>query len=115
MLLFNRDFQLSRLGIPEITKDSASEANYSEEDDPTRRSRGMPPQHHGPHHRYGPQMDPQGPPGAHRSPSMGGPSSRPQDPYYDQTGRYNGHCVAVMEFFAFYASISNLTIISYSN
>lgn len=75
-------------GIPEITKDSASEANYSEEDDPTRRARGMPPQHHGPHHRYGPQMDSQGPPGTHRSPSMGGPSGRPQDPYYDQTGKY---------------------------
>ncbi|KYN15265.1 RIMS-binding protein 2 [Trachymyrmex cornetzi] len=80
-------------GIPEITKDSASEANYSEEDDPTRRSRGMPPQHHGPHHRYGPQMDPQGPPGAHRSPSMGGPSSRPQDPYYDQTVYKMNPCV----------------------
>ncbi|EGI57188.1 RIMS-binding protein 2 [Acromyrmex echinatior] len=81
---------IPQMGIPEITKDSASEANYSEEDDPTRRSRGMPPQHHGPHHRYGPQMDPQGPPGAHRSPSMGGPSSRPQDPYYDQTGSQRG-------------------------
>ncbi|XP_018407403.1 PREDICTED: RIMS-binding protein 2 [Cyphomyrmex costatus] len=79
---------IPQMGIPEITKDSASEANFSEEDDPTRRSRGMPPQHHGPHHRYGPQMDPQGPPGAHRSPSMGGPSSRPQDPYFDQTGSY---------------------------
>ncbi|XP_039302582.1 uncharacterized protein LOC105194544 isoform X1 [Solenopsis invicta] len=77
---------IPQMGIPEITKDSASEANYSEEDDPTRRSRGMPPQHHGPQHRYGATMDPQGPPGAHRSPSMGGPSSRPQDPYYDQTG-----------------------------
>ncbi|XP_028049736.1 uncharacterized protein LOC105829483 isoform X5 [Monomorium pharaonis] len=77
---------IPQMGIPEITKDSASEANYSEEDDPTRRSRGMPPQHHGPQHRYGAQMDPQGPPGAHRSPSMSGPSSRPQDPYYDQTG-----------------------------
>ncbi|XP_071643131.1 uncharacterized protein Rbp isoform X2 [Temnothorax longispinosus] len=81
---------IPQMGIPEITKDSASEANYSEEDDPTRRSRGMPPQHHGPHQRYGPQMDPQGPPGAHRSPSMGGPSSRPQDPYYDQTGSQRG-------------------------
>ncbi|EFN68490.1 Peripheral-type benzodiazepine receptor-associated protein 1 [Camponotus floridanus] len=81
---------IPQMGIPEITKDSASEANYSEEDDPTRRSRGMPPQHHGPHHRYGPQMDSQGPPGTHRSPNMGGPSGRPQDPYYDQTGSQRG-------------------------
>ncbi|XP_032673168.1 uncharacterized protein LOC116845031 isoform X4 [Odontomachus brunneus] len=81
---------ISQMGIPEITKDSASEANYSEEDDPARRARGMPPQHHGPHHRYGPQMDPQGPPGTHRSPSMGGPSGRPQDPYYDQAGAQRG-------------------------
>ncbi|XP_070161623.1 peripheral-type benzodiazepine receptor-associated protein 1 isoform X1 [Polyergus mexicanus] len=80
---------IPQMGIPEITKDSASEANYSEEDDPTRRSR-MPPQHHGPHHRYGPQMDSQGPPGAHRSPNMSGPSGRPQDPYYDQTGSQRG-------------------------
>ncbi|XP_011646476.1 RIMS-binding protein 2 [Pogonomyrmex barbatus] len=80
---------ISQMGIPEITKDSASEAN-SEEDDPSRRSRGMPPQHHGLHHRYGPQMDPQSPPGAHRSPSMGGPSGRSQDPYYDQAGSQRG-------------------------
>lgn len=74
------------IGIPEVIKDSASEANYSEEDDPTRR-RGMPPQHQGPHHRYGPQMDPMGPPGTHRS-LIGGPTGRPQDPYYDESGTF---------------------------
>ncbi|XP_011345210.1 uncharacterized protein LOC105283834 isoform X2 [Ooceraea biroi] len=73
----------------EVIKDSASEANYSEEDDPTRR-RGLPPQHQAPHHRYAPQMDPHGPPGTHRSLGMGGPSGRPQDPYYDQTGSQRG-------------------------
>ncbi|XP_019700001.1 uncharacterized protein LOC105189771 isoform X3 [Harpegnathos saltator] len=66
---------IPQLSITEITKDSASEANYGEEDDVVRRTRGgMPPQHHGPHHRHGSQMDPQGPPGTHRSSSMGGPS-----------------------------------------
>lgn len=53
-----------------------------------RRGRGLPPQHHTPHHRYGPQMDPHGPPGTHKPLGMGGPSGRPQDPYYDQTGKY---------------------------
>nr|XP_050857277.1 uncharacterized protein LOC127066959 isoform X7 [Vespula vulgaris] len=71
---------ISQMAVPEITKDSASEANYSEEDDPSRRGRGMSPHHH----RYGPQ-GPQGPPGAYRSVRMGGPG-RPQDAYYDQTG-----------------------------
>ncbi|KAI4482819.1 hypothetical protein M0804_008672 [Polistes exclamans] len=71
---------ISQMAVPEITKDSASEANYSEEDDPSRRGRGMSPHHH----RYGPQ-GPQGPPGNYRSVRMGGPA-RPQEAYYDQTG-----------------------------
>ncbi|XP_034952674.1 uncharacterized protein [Chelonus insularis] len=78
---------ISQMGIPEITKDSASEANYSEEDDPTRRARGMQ-QHHGSHHRYGPQSSgPQGPPGTHRSNRMG-----PRGPEYygDQPGAQRG-------------------------
>ncbi|XP_063980047.1 uncharacterized protein Rbp isoform X2 [Diachasmimorpha longicaudata] len=72
---------LSQMGIPEITKDSASEGNYSEEDDPTRR-RGMGPQHHPGHHRYGPQPGgPQGPPGTHKGTGriVG---LRGQEPYY---------------------------------
>lgn len=75
----------SSLGVPEITKDSASEANYSEEDDPLRRGRGVP-LHHAAHPRYGPQMGQQGLAGTHRSGRMTGPSGRPQDPYYDQSG-----------------------------
>ncbi|XP_011297684.1 uncharacterized protein Rbp isoform X2 [Fopius arisanus] len=77
---------LSQMGIPEITKDSASEGNYSEEDDPTRR-RGMS-QHHSSHHRYGPQSGrPQGP---HMPGRMVGP--RGQEPYYgpDQQGAQRG-------------------------
>lgn len=74
------------LGVPEITKDSASEANYSEEDDPSRRGRGMPLHHN--QHRYGPQIGQQGLPGTHRPGRMGGPAGRPQDPYYDQPGSY---------------------------
>ena len=69
-------------GIPEITKDSASE-NYSEEDDPTRRGRGMAQGQH-----YGYRGDPYAPrtPEAHRAGKPGPGPSRPQDPYYDQTG-----------------------------
>lgn len=69
------------LGVPEITKDSASEANYSEEEDPSRRGRNMPPHHA--HHRYNNPGMPAGP--THRGGRpAGGP--RPQDPYYDQPG-----------------------------
>lgn len=68
------------LGIPEITKDSASEANYSEEDDPNRRAR--PPAHH---RQYGPPGQPQ--PGTHRPARINAATaSRPPDPYYDQAG-----------------------------
>ncbi|KAK9300232.1 hypothetical protein QLX08_007001 [Tetragonisca angustula] len=80
---------MPQMGVPEITKDSASEANYSEEDDPSRRGRGMP-LHHGVQHRYGPQMGQQGLPGTHRPGRMGGPAGRPQDPYYDQPGSQRG-------------------------
>ncbi|XP_076237563.1 RIMS binding protein isoform X7 [Calliopsis andreniformis] len=80
---------MSQMGVPEITKDSASEANYSEEDDPSRRSRGIPLHHHG-HPRYGPPMGQQGLVGTHRSGRMSGPGSRPQDPYYDQAGNQRG-------------------------
>ncbi|XP_066583287.1 peripheral-type benzodiazepine receptor-associated protein 1 isoform X2 [Prorops nasuta] len=81
---------ISQMGIPEITKDSASEANYSEEDDPARRARGLSSQqqqqHHPMHHRYGQQMGQQGPPGTHRPARMAEPGVRSQqDPYYDQT------------------------------
>ncbi|XP_046144124.1 uncharacterized protein LOC114870940 isoform X1 [Osmia bicornis bicornis] len=79
---------MSQMGVPEITKDSASEANYSEEDDPSRRCRGMP-MHYGEQHRYG-QMGQQGLPGTHRSGRMSGPGGRPQDPYYDQSGNQRG-------------------------
>ncbi|KAK0167291.1 hypothetical protein PV327_004709 [Microctonus hyperodae] len=80
---------MSQMGIPEITKDSASEGNYSEEDDPTRRTRGMQPHHSG-HHRYGPQSGVSQPPGTHRTPVRAGP--RGPDPYYnqDQTGAQRG-------------------------
>lgn len=69
------------LGIPEITKDSASE-NYSEEDDPTRRGRGMVQGQ-----RYGYRGDPYAPrtPEVHRSTKTA--STIRQDPYYDQTGK----------------------------
>ncbi|XP_048505254.1 uncharacterized protein LOC105684376 isoform X2 [Athalia rosae] len=71
---------IPQIGVPEITKDSASEANYSEEEDPSRRDRNMGP-HHG-HHRYNTAGMPSGP--SHRgSRSTAGP--RPQDPYYDQS------------------------------
>ncbi|XP_046474097.1 uncharacterized protein Rbp isoform X7 [Neodiprion pinetum] len=71
---------IPQIGVPEITKDSASEANYSEEEDPSRRGRNMPP-HHG-HHRYNNPGIPAGP--THRGGRpTGGP--RPQDPYYDQS------------------------------
>ncbi|XP_053974378.1 uncharacterized protein LOC128874087 isoform X4 [Hylaeus volcanicus] len=79
---------MSQMGVPEITKDSASEANYSEEDDPSRR-RGAP-LHHGGHPRYGPQMGQQGLPGTHRSGRITGPGGRPQDPYYEQPGNQRG-------------------------
>ncbi|XP_048269149.1 uncharacterized protein LOC126918611 isoform X2 [Bombus affinis] len=75
---------MSQMGVPEITKDSASEANYSEEDDPSRRGRGMP-LHHGSQHRYGSQMGQQGLPGTHRPGRMSGPAGRPQDPYYEHS------------------------------
>ncbi|XP_057342232.1 RIMS-binding protein 3-like isoform X2 [Microplitis mediator] len=77
---------ISQMGIPEITKDSASEANYSEEDDPTRRGRGM--QQHPGHHRYGPQGGQQGPPGTHRP--VPGRAGRGPDQYYDQQGAQRG-------------------------
>ncbi|XP_024939852.1 uncharacterized protein LOC107266706 isoform X3 [Cephus cinctus] len=76
---------VSQMGIPEIMKDSASEANYSEEEDPSRRARGMPP-HHG-HRRYGAQQGPQG--AAHRA-GRAPSGSRAQDPYYDQSGNQRG-------------------------
>ncbi|XP_043801630.1 uncharacterized protein LOC122719654 isoform X4 [Apis laboriosa] len=79
---------MSQMGVPEITKDSASEANYSEEDDPSRRGRGMPLHHN--QHRYGPQIGQQGLPGTHRPGRMGGPAGRPQDSYYDQPGSQRG-------------------------
>ncbi|XP_046474092.1 uncharacterized protein Rbp isoform X3 [Neodiprion pinetum] len=76
---------IPQIGVPEITKDSASEANYSEEEDPSRRGRNMPP-HHG-HHRYNNPGIPAGP--THRGGRpTGGP--RPQDPYYDQSGNQRG-------------------------
>ncbi|XP_076176272.1 RIMS binding protein isoform X3 [Ptiloglossa arizonensis] len=80
---------MSQMGVPEIIKDSASEANYSEEDDPSRRGRGGP-IHHGGHPRYGSQMGQQGIPGTHRTGRMAGPGGRPQDPYYDQPGNQRG-------------------------
>ncbi|XP_012270020.1 RIMS-binding protein 2 isoform X4 [Orussus abietinus] len=97
---------VSQMGVPEITKDSASEANYSEEEDQTRRGRNMqqapqsssgPPMghpsgsHHG-HHRYSSHQGPQGPPpGSHRSPRRATESSRPQDCYYqDQSVNQRG-------------------------
>ncbi|XP_043482182.1 uncharacterized protein LOC122511167 isoform X3 [Leptopilina heterotoma] len=71
---------ISQMGIPEITKDSASE-NYSEEDDPTRRGRGMVQGQ-----RYGYRGDPYAPrtPEVHRSTKTAS-TMRSQDPYYDQT------------------------------
>ncbi|XP_076641762.1 RIMS binding protein isoform X6 [Halictus rubicundus] len=87
---------MSHMAVPEITKDSASEANYSEEDDPLRRGRGMP-MHHAGHSRYGSQMGQQGLPGTHRPGRMGsgghggpGGGTRPQDSYYDQSVNQRG-------------------------
>ncbi|XP_076303461.1 RIMS binding protein isoform X12 [Lasioglossum baleicum] len=86
---------MSHMAVPEITKDSASEANYSEKDDSLRRGRGMA-MHHAGHSRYGPQMGQQGLPGTHRTGRMGsgghgGPGgTRPQDSYYDQSVNQRG-------------------------
>lgn len=50
------------------------------------------PLHHAVHIRYGPQMGQQGLAGTHRPGRMGpgvhsGPGARPQDPYYEQSGK----------------------------
>lgn len=50
------------------------------------------PLHHAVHSRYGPQIGQQGLAGTHRPGRMGpgvhsGPGARPQDPYYEQSGK----------------------------
>lgn len=68
-------------------------------------------QHHGGHHRYGPQSGVSQPPGTHRTPVRAGP--RGPDPYYnqDQTGKiiiiyitlaiYIGYVISVLFFCIF--------------